>query len=454
MPLAAAIPLVIILLILGIAGSSISGTTNDSNSVVMSRQGMFSGIAPSEAPTGATSVSINGFDNGGGNGSVPEQPIVVTTTPTPTVTVTTLDTLSPQDITAYSTTMRGTVEVPAGSRVFFVSSNSQAALRRAVQSTSYETLVSLRLSDVSIQPVSLYTGTPQSVRQYLSALTPDTTYYYQLCVDVATGTIRCADVVNFSTSAVRNQSSYFYAPTVSLSYPSDIRAEQATISGTYQVNSGEDLDIFLVYGTNQTLVNAVSTNSDTFSDVRESGAALQTVRVGARINSNGSFTRTIDDLDNDTPYYYAVCAEYTGEKDGLTCSYGYSFTTKDRDRAVPSLALQALAAPRIVAFTSTVDMNDYRNGHAFIVYGTNESYVAAVADSWSFASVYQRGDELQVISLDTDVDSREVFTRTVRDMTVPTLYFARTCVEYSQEDQYGYERIVVDCGRAVPFTVQ
>ena len=110
MPLAAAIPLVIVLLMLGLAGSSYSAPTDNEGSVIMSRQGIFSGIDTTTPPADAVtdiSVSLPGF---GVSTSFGSAPAVSESTSVSAPITSVIDTLRPQDITANSATLRGQVK--------------------------------------------------------------------------------------------------------------------------------------------------------------------------------------------------------------------------------------------------------------------------------------------------------------------------------------------------------
>jgi hypothetical protein len=447
MPFAVAIPMIAALFILGTIGGAASSGPDAAGSVVMTRQGLLSGIAPSEGqvPTDTTitlpdfvpssfygDTSVNGVTNSNSNNQV----------------VSAIDTLRPQDVTINSATMRGTLSGANGSTVFFIQSASAPALTRAAAAASYDSLVSNRPSQVSIQYATTY-GADTTIRQSLYGLKGDTTYYYQLCVDDVRNGIICGDVVKFRTTTPSSRNTYFSVPTAQLNTATGIGAESATIAGTYQANDGEAMTVFLVYSENSEQVQSVSQVFTDYQAVRAS--ALETVRIKANTSSDGDFSYTVDELENDTTYYYGLCIEYSGTEEGLVCISGYSFTTKDRDRDIPQLSLQVTPASRAATFVSKVAMNDYFDGQAFLVYGTSQSQISAVADSYSYDYIYQRGDELQVISLDADMDGTDTFSTTIRDITGGMNYFASTCVEYEATDEYGYDRTEITCSRLVPF---
>lgn len=89
-----------------------------------------------------------------------------------------------------------------------------------------------------------------------------------------------------------------------------------------------------------------------------------------------------------------------------------------------------------------VDMNDFRNGRVFFVYGEDEDEVEDVEDEDQYDDVDERGDDLQKILVDSDLDDDDSYSRTITGLDDDTRYYFRICVEYEDED--GDD--TVECG--------
>jgi len=82
----------------------------------------------------------------------------------------------------------------------------------------------------------------------------------------------------------------------------------------------------------------------------------------------------------------------------------------------------------------SVDMNDFSNGLVFFAYGEDESDVEDVEDEDEFDDIDERGDDLQLQRLDSDLDGSRDFSFTIRDLSDDTDYYFTICVEYEDED--------------------
>ena len=97
-------------------------------------------------------------------------------------------------------------------------------------------------------------------------------------------------------------------------------------------------------------------------------------------------------------------------------------------------------------------MQDYNDGHVFLVYGINETSIERVSDLTSFTRVSQSGDSLQKVSLDVNFDGRDTLTKNNVDLLVGTDYSYRFCIEYEGEDQYDRDTLYLSCSETRSFT--
>lgn len=291
----------------------------------------------------------------------------------------------------------------------------------------------------------------------ITSLVPDTNYYYKVCVEYDTaGTdraITCGSVKMFTTNSRYTTSKRFREPSVRAARATSITANSALLEGTVNMNDGIDGITFFVYGQSREDIGNVE-NFKSYNAIDELGDDLQKNRTSARVLGQATYKEVVEDLDNDEEYYYRFCAEYTGEEDGLVCSGVGNFTTDRRNRSVLPYAetTSASVVAGKVTFRSLIQMNDYLDGVAFVIVGTDGKRVAAVADEESFAQVRQSGYALQKILLDSNTDATKAFTKTINFLE-PGTYSYRTCVQYRGEDDNNRERDYLRCSEVKTLTV-
>jgi hypothetical protein len=86
-------------------------------------------------------------------------------------------------------------------------------------------------------------------------------------------------------------------------------------------------------------------------------------------------------------------------------------------------------------FEGEVDMNDFRNGEVFFVYGEDEDDVDDVADDYdSFRDVDEDGDDLQKYRVDGNLDGNGNYEIRVTGLDDNTDHYYALCVGYEDED--------------------
>lgn len=108
-----------------------------------------------------------------------------------------------------------------------------------------------------------------------------------------------------------------------------ITDDSAELRGSVDMNDFENGEVFFVYGEDEDQVADVEDDYDSYSDVDEDGDDLQKVRVDTDLDSDDSYEEEVEDLDNDTRYYFSICVGYEDEDedDVLLCGDTRSFTT-------------------------------------------------------------------------------------------------------------------------------
>jgi hypothetical protein len=386
------------------------------------------------------------------------------TTPNQSTVVEIFDTRLPkvttytaQNISSNSATARALVNVydKKGKNVYVVYGYDERRVRAvASEYKSFSATPSFTDDKVRVMSVDTYISKEEEYATYLSSLAGDTTYFYTFCLDYDGGHT-CGAVRSFNTVDGNYRSDYFYQPSIYISQVTNIEAYSARIAGSYNMNDGKDGILFLVYGTSKNLVDAAS-EEENYSAIDEDDESLQTTRLATRVIGKGEFSQAITGLDRDTQYFYRLCAEYQSEdNDSMICTYTNSLTTDRRDKSdKPTTTVSSvLVAGTITTLSGSVVMNDFNDGHAFFAYGTNESYVNSVAGAGGFNRIYQYGDALQTLSLDTNVDNDENFSKSIRDLKPSTIYYYRLCSEYEDEGSYyNYTSLYLSCSVVKSFT--
>ncbi len=297
--------------------------------------------------------------------------------------------------------------------------------------------------------------------QSVYGLIVNTTYYFKVCaehdVSLNKKKITCGAVKSFSTNPSTYSGysgNYFSYPNVSVGSVTNIGSNEANFSGEVSMNDGIDGIVFFVYGESETRIRAVQ-DFDDYSDVREFDEDLQRARVGVGVRGRAEYQYEVEDLDRGTKYFYRICAEYDGERDGLVCSSVRNFTTDSRDRSsLPFVRTDTSSRVGLngIRLKGLVEMNDYLDGIAFFVIGTSESRIDDVVTNDSFARIRQNGDEIQKILVDADADGNNNYSEVIGNLNPAANYFYRICVEYEAEDDRNRIDTFLRCGTVKSFT--
>jgi len=363
--------------------------------------------------------------------------------------------LTAQDIEHSSAKLRGEVVAgqPALEALFFVYGYDESEVEEASERGSYQSVVDR--SGRGLQTYRMTGNLNQSQKYGVSVrnLAPDTDYYARLCAQVVDG-LRCSSVTSFATPPRVFSASSAYVPTFGTLSVEHISAEVVRLKGTVNMRDTQDGEVYVVYGESQSAVGAVL--GDEYRDIDEDGDNLQRTRVASDIRGQRAMTETLIGLDDSTRHYYAWCVEYDGLRDGVVCSRMYSFTTHDEDYGLtPDINMsQPVVQGSKVQLSGQVDMDEFRNGRVFFVYGTASNVIAAVPGRTSFATVRQSGYQLQKQLVDVDLDRDDDYSLRLTNLQSNTLYFARLCVEYQNEDQNFRQSAFVACSVIEEFVTE
>lgn len=367
----------------------------------------------------------------------------------------TIETLSAQDIESRKANLRGKVNMYSHKNGLVFAVYGYNAKDVSGYTNKYNTYSEIPTSENdrarSVLIASKAKTGLNDYRRSVSNLVANTNYYYKICIEhdgyLNTRQITCGSTKTFNTNPSSFSSNAFTKPRLSLSSATYIEDTEATLSGSVSMNSGIDGIVFFVYGEKQSLIKSVE-ELDRYSEVKEADENLQKIRVGAGVRGNANYSQIVKDLEKDTTYYYRICAEYDGEDSGMTCTSVRNFTTDGRDKSSLPFVKTNTASfiSNEVKLSGVVEMNDFFDGIAFFVFGTDESKINNVSTLTSFSGVKQNGDKIQKILVDSDADGKNTYTKNLADLNSGEHYFYRICVEYKNEDAKGRLVSFLQCG--------
>lgn len=196
--------------------------------------------------------------------------------------------------------------------------------------------------------------------------------------------------------------------------------EDVYLNGTIDIGRAPYADVWFEYGDDRNDMDS-------------------TTRV-ERFDHDGRFDAQIRNGYDGPLYYRAVAQSPSGVRDYGVVRYIYVYDDYDHDRRDDDDAPDAdTFSARDVDEDSAelrgeVDMNDFRNGVVFFVYGEDEDEVDDVDREDRYADIDERGDDLRKVRVDSDLDGRDDYERTVTGLDDDTQHYFRICVEYEDED--------------------
>lgn len=235
----------------------------------------------------------------------------------------------------------------------------------------------------------------------------------------------------------------------------DIERNEAELRGEVDMNDFRNGIVFFVYGEDEDDVDDVD-REDSYNDVDERGDDLQKVRVDSDLDDKEDYERTVRNLDANTRHYFRICVEYEDEDDDerLECGSVEDFETDNRNGSnnnddEPDVTTHSARDIRDdeAELRGEVDMNDFRDGIVFFVYGEDENDVEEATREDSYNDVDEQGDDLQKVRVDSDLDGEEDYERTVTNLDDDTRYYYAMCVEYEDED----DDETLECGSVEEF---
>lgn len=200
------------------------------------------------------------------------------------------------------------------------------------------------------------------------------------------------------------------------------------MAGVANIKRDGDVRVWFEYGLTTAL--SYSTQSQT----------LTRTDAGDRV----SFSFVAPDLDNSKTYYYRAVAEGRDDRfaEGAIKSFRYdgsssnhsSHSSSNNDEPEATTDNASSVDTDSAKLAGRIDMNDFENGIAFLVYGESKSDIEDVEDADSYNDVDTNGDDLRKVLLSSNLDTDKSFTATVSGLNDDTKHYYRFCVEYENDD--------------------
>lgn len=216
---------------------------------------------------------------------------------------------------------------------------------------------------------------------------------------------------------------------------------KVTMAGRVNFEVRDTVRVWFEYGTNRNL--SLSTQSVDFSGNAKSAKSIS---IPASV------------VKAYTPYYYRLVVEDSrgnyseGQVRSFTTDrYGSNYDDNyddDNNRYPQATTFDAENINYNRArLTGRVDMNDYRNGLVFFVYGESKSAVSRVENRNKYSDIYTNGYDLRKVIANSSFKGRNDFDISVSGLVRDTEHFFRICVEFADEDNDA--RLV--CGEVEEF---
>ena len=203
----------------------------------------------------------------------------------------------------------------------------------------------------------------------------------------------------------------------------NIDDEDATLRGKVDFNNEDEATVYFQYGKTTTNLRYDTTHFVLDED-----------------DDDETFEHTITSLDDDTKYYYRAVAE--DENSRRNFGSILTFTTDDNNGSnnnddQPNVdANNATNVDEDSAkLHGSVDMNDFRNGIVFFVYGEDKNQVDDIEKDYvEYADIDEDGDDLQKVKVDSDLDEDEDYDYIANNLNEDERVYFSICVEYENDD--------------------
>lgn len=147
----------------------------------------------------------------------------------------------------------------------------------------------------------------------VNGLDEDTTYYYRAVAEDEDGTEEKGTIRSFTTDEDGNgddNDNNGDEPDATTGDAEDVDDNSAQLMGDVDMNDFENGLAFFVFGKDESQLEDIEDDFDTYAAIDEDGDDLQKRQVASNVDDREEYELSIGGLDEDTTYYYAVGVEY------------------------------------------------------------------------------------------------------------------------------------------------
>lgn len=263
-------------------------------------------------------------------------------------------------------------------------------------------------------------------------LLPNTIYYYRAGGIDEHGTVRYGTVRSIRTAIDTSASTA--RVDAKTQRAKDIDNNRATLSGTLRVKQEQYAYYWFEYGEDE---------DDLF---------MRTPRTLFQKNDDRNVTYTVRRLDESEKYFYRIVAmDVSGDlRYGKTVSFTTKKDIKDEAPVVKTLRPESVGT-HTATLVGTIDMNDFRDGTIFFVYGEDRDAIRDVEKQYdSYEDIRERGDDRQKIFLDASLTKDKRYKKTLTALDARTRQYYAIGVAYENED----DDMVIMLGNVYSFTTK
>lgn len=166
------------------------------------------------------------------------------------------------------------------------------------------------------------------INELQARLADQNQYGYGYGYNYGCGSYYC-DHSNFTYSSPRSNSSNDDEPEADTDPATGIGDDDAYLRGSVDMNDYDDGRVFFVYGQDESQIEDVEDDYDTYNDVDEDGDDLQKVSVDSSLDGDEDYSKHVYNLDDNEDYYFQICVEWEDDDndDVLTCGGVRHFET-------------------------------------------------------------------------------------------------------------------------------
>lgn len=259
----------------------------------------------------------------------------------------------------------------------------------------------------------------ESVRPFdreLRDLPRNTLFYYRAVAENKSGVRVYGTTYTFKTGIDPWKDST--APYVRTSWGTgDLDDDRALLQGSLTFRKNAFMRVWFEYGTDETALSE------------------HTPHVYMTPSMGDAYEYMVTDLDPNTTYYYRIVSDGPNNERSYGSATRFTTYTHWSNQAPSVDAFRVTSVgPYSAVVSGGIDMNDYRNGTAFLVYGENEDDIRSVSREHRYRDIDVDGDYIQKVLLDRDLDEYRTFTETLRYLDLDTTIYAAFGLEYKNDD--------------------